>query len=484
MVSLDKTKENDALSMDGVQSVETIVNTLTNRTQPVIVAREINPKFRYTIEDMYQNELIHQKAQALANLDREMVFIGEQIQKADNGEEDKNIYYKRNNTRSYFDEYAVKEINGLLEKLKTHSVYVKVDYTNEGLKLSAEIQEKVMRDGVQQLKTVYVRPVEMSKDLVESENGYRLNISKLRDDEEAFHDKTVIKARKEQQKKEEEKAAEENEGEEEKDIKKPQPKEEQTKKEARQEVEPEKEQEQKQFQKHEQKANDVVNNLRQIKTEPQAPVVEEQDDTDYEALVLDQLISEIIAQDSDLYSQNSYAKAQIQKPTTTVLFDEKVATTPTSTFAPTQQNETFGQKVDEPRAFNVQNLTQAPTQATLMQQAQPKPQKYKICTEHEMKMDNFRRAAEEVKNKIIDMYGGDKTRAEKDETYLSLQKFVETTLEKQSQNEAIDNTKIDWNDPMNTQILQNDYQNKVSAFAKRYDEKTFDQVQNRANNPF
>ena len=119
-----------------------------------------------------------------------------------------------------------------------------------------------------------------------------------------------------------------------------------------------------------------------------------------------------------------------------------------------------------------------------MQQAQPKPQKYKICTEHEMKMDNFRRAAEEVKNKIIDMYGGDKTRAEKDETYLSLQKFVETTLEKQSQNEAIDNTKIDWNDPMNTQILQNDYQNKVSAFAKRYDEKTFDQVQNRANNPF
>lgn len=484
MVSLDKTKEDNELLMDGVQSVESIANTLTNRTQPVIVAREINPKFKYTIEDMYQNELILQKAQALANLDREMVFIGEQIQKADNGEEDKNIYYKRNNTRSYFDEYAVKEINGLLEKLKAHSVYVKVDYTNDGLKLFAEIQEKVMRDGVQQLKTVYVRPVEMSKELVEGEDGYRLNISKLRDDEEAFHDKIVIKARKEQQKKEE-KAAEENEAEEEKDIKKPEPQKEekQPQEEVKQEVEDEKVEEQKPLQKHEQKANDVVNHLKQISLASQ-PAPAEEDDTDYESLVLDQLISEIIAQDSDLYSKNSYAKAQIKNPTTTIVLDEQVATTPTSTIATTQQETAFGRKAEETRAFNVQNVSQTPTQTAPAQEQKPIQQKYKICTEHEMKMDNFRRAADEVKARIINLYGGDKMRAEKDETYLSLQKFVETTLEKQSQNESANGPKIDWNDPYYESILQTDYENKVGAFAKRYDEQTFDQVQNRANNPF
>lgn len=460
---LDDKQDNNVLSMDSLQTEDQIKDVLKRRTRPVVVYREINPKFNYTIEDVYQNELIFQKAQALSNLDREMVFIGEQIDKAMNkGEKDKNIYLKENDTRSYFDRYAIQEINVLLAKMQDHMLYVKVDYLNNGaIKLSAETYEKVMRDGVPQTKVRYVRPVELSKELLEGEGekGYRLNVSKMRDDEESYHDKQVLKARKEQQKKEEKPQQEETEAKTE--LPKEEPKEE-----IKQPVEEPKVEE---AQPSNTKAESVVNRLKKLEGNEQQDAADEtaqmlaeventsDDDTDYASLIIDQLIKDLLTQGEEAY---------IEKP-------------------PVQ--EEVKQQEDYSKFFTLPNdQTQTVESQPKIQQPQPSPvaKPQLLMTEHDMKIQNFKRAADEVKTKIINAYGGDERRASQDPVFVSLQGFVSNTLEKQSQSENASDLVFDWNDANYSQVMQSDYQNKVQAFEKRYNEDTFKQVQERANNPF
>ena len=443
---MDKMQNGDVLSLDELQPTEYIADVLKQRTRPVSVAREINPNLKYTIEGIYQNELIHQKAQALANLDREMVFIDEQIDKAMNkGEKDKNIYLKENDTRSYFDKYAIQEINKLLDKMKDHSLYVKVDYLDDGLKLSAETQEKVMRDGIPQIKIRYVRPIELSKDLVEGNAGYRLSIKKMRGDEEAFHDPIVIKMRKQKEAEKNKKTDEEqNEQVKQKEEQKPQ------KPEPVAEPEPVATQPEP----TNQQADVVVEDLKTldppaaqaVQPEPAQPqpVVPPQDDIDYVSLISNELMMELLHQVSPQENKAPEVSAVQQEQPTVV-------------------------------------MPQPAPQPTVVQQP---PKQQLLMTEHEMKMSNFRRAADEVKAKIIALYNGDEKRAAQDPTYLSLQKFVGTTIEKQSQVEDHGGMQFDWNDPNYASVMQRDYQNKVQAFAKKYDDNTFNQVQDRANNPF
>ena len=126
-----------------------------------------------------------------------------------------------------------------------------------------------------------------------------------------------------------------------------------------------------------------------------------------------------------------------------------------------------------------QNVTSPVIEPTIKEQ---KPQL--LMTQHEMKMQNFKRAADEVKAKIVQIYGGDEKRAAQDPTYVSLQNFVANTIEKQSQEKSSLDATFDWNDPNYNAIMQTDYQNKVQAFEKRYNADVFKQVKDRANNPF
>lgn len=473
MVVMDD-KQDDVLSMDGLQSEEHIKDVLKRRTRPVVVYREINPKFKYTIEDVYKNELLLQKAQALSNLDREMVFIGEQIDKAMNkGEKDKNIYLKENDTRSYFDRFAIQEINGLLEKMKDNELYVKVDYLNNGsIRLSAETYEKVMRDGVQQTKIRYVRPIELSKELAEGdgEKGYRLNIVKMQENEELYHNKKVVELRKARQKKEEKTDDENDIGEEENKEDK------EVKQEEAQQVvaEQTKPDEQKNEQPVNTQANNVVNNLQKLKAEDepqtqQLDIIEEvknvpEDDIDYATLIANELVNEILAEDKKYDNQ--------PKQTNDMALTE----------SDIQQLQSFLGEDISPKAtleMPQQNVTSPVIEPTIKEQ---KPQL--LMTQHEMKMQNFKRAADEVKAKIVQIYGGDEKRAAQDPTYVSLQNFVANTIEKQSQEKSSLDATFDWNDPNYNAIMQTDYQNKVQAFEKRYNPDVFKQVKDRANNPF
>ena len=101
-----------------------------------------------------------------------------------------------------------------------------------------------------------------------------------------------------------------------------------------------------------------------------------------------------------------------------------------------------------------------------------------------MKVDNFKKAASEVKQRILDIYNGDERKASQDADYARLMSFVQETLKKQAEKASDDTTEIDWSLPQNQQIQQQDFLNKRKSFEKTYNEDTFARIEQRVGNTF
>ncbi len=460
-------KDKDTLIIDGIQPVDNIAQILKDRSSPSAISRVIDPNTKYTIEEVYKNEISFIQKQAQINVEDENKYIDVEKDKWAKGDEKKARYLKGYDIWSSLNSTSVSKISPLLKSLDKHELYVVVKFKEGYIELVANRPRTITRDGVKQKVIDELNPVELSYRVLEDQKpqGYGLSIEKLRQNEESLHDKKTLQW----YKKNTQIAPEEDENADEEEAKEDKPSPSQPKQ--KQQAE---EEQPKQLTPTEGKntkedvVGQVVENLNNLVTpedvqteEPptqqvvQQPQEESLDDFDDSEFVSD-LIQEIIQQSNQIYKP----QAKVVK---------------TNNMPESIKNITSNPKTEEQFVRYDDTQYDAP---------QPQEEKKEMATIHQMKMDNFKRAAGEIKQKIIELYNGNERRASQDADYIKLVSFVNETLKKQEQNQNFDEQKIDWALPQNKQIQQQDLLNKRQSFEKTYNEETFSRIEQRVSNTF
>lgn len=460
-------KDKDTLIIDGIQPVDNIAQILKDRSSPSTISRVIDPNIRYTIEEVYKNEISFIQKQAQINVEDENKYIDVEKEKWAKGDEKKARYLKGYDIWSSLNSTSVSKISPLLKSLDKHELYVAVKFKDGHIELVANRPRTITRDGVKQKVIDELNPVELSYRLLEDKKpqGYGLSIEKLRQDEESLHDKKTLQW----YKKNTQTITEEDENEDEEEVKDNNtPPQQPQQKQQVEEEQPTKETKIEEKSIKEDAVGQVVETLNSLvapeEVQPEEVQTQQEAQQPEEASLNDFDDSEFV---SDLIQEIIQQSNQIYKPQAKVV---KINNMPQSVKNITSKPETEEQFV---RYDDTQY--DAP---------QPQEEKKEMATLHQMKMDNFKRAAGEIKQKIIELYNGDERRALQDADYIKLSSFVNETLKKQEQNQNFDDQKIDWALPQNKQIKEADFLNKQQSFAKTYNEDTFNSIEQRASNTF
>ena len=431
------------LSHDNVQSIEEITKSLNKRVLPQTVELEIDQTKKYTIEDVYKNEILFRQKQIIKNLERERVFIKKQV----DGKVE--TYYKGNDTYTNLLCSELNEINELLDDLNAHKIFVEIAFSGDSVTMVAQKERQVKRDGVYKTEIAKLHKVVVKNSVLENKDGsgYKLSVEKIKANEEAFHDKQLMLLRKEKEEKQEQQPNV--------DIEQQQPE--------------EKEEEQQQVEQPEQ----TQTTQEEVAPKPQTSQIESQG------------IQNIISKLGDFKGDEIFKQAEPTEDVEVMEPEPKV-----------EENDWFLDMVDS--ALEEAVVTDEDYEALLgistQKQAQPqrvetfeqnqtiKPkQEHLYLTEHDMKIRNFNIAADEVKQQIVDCYQGDEQKASQDEDFLRLLKFVEETNKKQSENVDLDQPIEDWFEPKNKQFLEQDLDSKRKAFKKRFDDQVFASIESRAH---
>ena len=479
------------LAKDEVQPIQDIFNELRSRSSASIVPRTIDPNKNYTIESVYENELQHRKQQVIADLKREDVFIDTQI----DGKVE--TYYKGNDTYTNLLRSQLMEIDGLLPDLKAHLTYVQLKYKPNGVELIGEKQVAIKRDGIMTKEKQLKCPIFVDANILESPKGkgYGILMQELKDNELAFHDPITLEKREQEAKKADEFVAEHLE-----DIQ--------------------------QDEDVEQNSESEVN---QIIPQRSPQIIDEDIEQNEDDMVTDTILDDLTTQDNETKShvetesetQSEPALDSTSESEPQVDNNDDNSLQELLSFISQKNNELFktsntsskGQEVsdaiksenakdDDTASFgwlfgNNEDILPTPPQKEVVQDAvQPSPAHNEqsllsnvkaqveqlLMTEHVMKLYNFKRAAEEVEDRIIDAYGGDKARASLDVDYQKLKGFVDNKIAEQQQNVVPEQQKVDWSLPKNKPIMDQDYQKKRDTFSKKYNEDLFGEIQGRAQN--
>ncbi len=443
---LDSSSSSVVLLQDGVQSVDDIAKVLNSRVRPKEVQRKIDHSKKYSIEDVYENEIRNRLEQILPNLAREQEHIADQIDKKNE------LYYKGNDTYTNLLENEANEIKQLIEELEQHELLVKIEFLKNSVKLTAQKEEEVKRDGIVRTEIREVCAKYVPLEVFEGKDGYRLSVEKIKADENAFHDKQLMKKLKAEQEK--------------KDLIK------EESEEPLEEVVEEKSVEPQQEPKKEEKAvpkstfiepegvNNIINSLGSFKGENlfKEPEPEERD-------WMDDLIDSIV-------SEGTLTEENMEE----VLFGE------------TAELKTEQKPINEQPAFQYRNEPDFDAETIPQYGTVAQPQttnlnnnNAEMMTEHEMKVKNFNIAAQEVSQRMLDCYAGNKQKLEQDEDYVRLMEFVEKTNKKQAEFNA-NQPKEDWeNDEENREYRKQDFNDKRQSFEKLFDQSVFDSMKERAN---
>ena len=455
-----KSKEDNSkmLASDKVQPIDDILSELQSRSSAGVVPFEIDQNKTYTIEDVYLNELEYRKQQVIADLKRENVFIDTQI----DGKVE--IYYKGNDTYTNLLRSQLNEIESLLPDLNSHSLYVQIKYKPDGVELTGEKQVEVKRDGVLQKEKQFKCPVFISKNTLESTlgDGYKLSVEKIKANEVKFHDPIVI-AKREKARQEQEKLIAELQ----KDENEEQPEVLQNKKAPEAPKPQNKSQPQVTLTQPQQTANQksintVLNTLgaKENNVQPTTPPKQNQPSSEAEPDdALDALIDEMLLQGKmDIKTQRTQQQAQAQN----------------------EMLQQVHNLLDDNSEFDKETKESEPEQNNEVVEAKKQLEQL-LMTEHEMKLYNFKCAANEVKNRILQAYNGNEAMAIQDADYQHLISFVNEKYAQEQKNEKPGQQKIDWNLPENKVIMDQDLQNKRKGFEKRYNNELFDEIEERAN---
>ena len=440
------------LLQDSVQSVEEITNTLNARVLPEPIKHVVDQSKKYTIEDIYKNELEYRKQQIEANDKIEKTFIKKQV----DGKVE--TYYKGSDTYSNLLCSELNVVNGLLDDLEQHKLFVQVKFFDKGIELMGEKQRLVKRDGVLKTEIEYLHPITVSIDLLENKTGegYKLSFEKLKENEQQFHDKQTLNWKN-------------------KDT---------------QGAEPEK-QEQQDEQSEDVEEVEEVEQVEEQTQQPEPKVEQQPEPKNIQPKVLgieQEGVQNIINNLGD-FAGNEVFKEESQSGPKLDWFDsllDDVYDSKQQTIQPKQEQEIEEQVVqqaqqdDETDDFDYDDFEKFMNDEEEQEALPPVKEKHMFLTEHDMKIQNFQRAADEIKQKIIDCYGGNTERAKQDEDYIRLEQFVETTIQKQNSNIDLNQPIEDWMEPDNNLYMQEDLEAKRESFAKRYGNDVFARINARA----
>ena len=469
-------EEKNKLSADGIQPVDDIAEILKVRSSPSAVSRVIDANTKYTIEDVYKNEITFKQKQAQINVEDENKYIGVEQDKWAQGDEKKARYLKGYNIWSSLNSTSISRIAPLLKSLDKHELYVAVRFKDGYVELIAQRPRTITRDGVKQKVIDEVNPVEMPFGLLEDKKpqGYGLSIEKLRLDEESLHDKKALQWYKKNCKTslDEEQTEDTEENNEEKTVEEKQ--EEQPKN-----AEAPKTQQQTPNQEDQEEKNSLVgqvvqtlNSLETVKENPKQEQVQEE--------VVEAPVQSAQTDDFDSFDDSDFVRSLIEEMMEqgSQIYDPKAHVVKQPTPEPQSIEQNYVPKEQAQRVFESYDDTQYDSQPQVQEQ------KKQMATIHQMKVDNFKKAASEVKQRILDIYNGDERKASQDADYARLMSFVQETLKKQAEKASDDTTEIDWSLPQNQQIQQQDFLNKRKSFEKTYNEDTFARIEQRVGNTF
>lgn len=463
----------NSLTQDKVLSIDEIKQTLNHRVRPEKIAFVVDQSIKYTIEDVYKNELENRKKQVEADIARERIFVNERIDEKDE------VFYKGNDTylKILYSEKNV--INSLLSDLEEHKLFVEIKFAADKVILTGQKKKQVKRDGVFRTEIYPMQPMEVDNDIFESKagNGYKLSIEKIKQNEDAFHDKKMMQQRnkKEEEKKEESEGQEQQEVVDEKPAEVEQQEVEQNEEVAEQAEQPIEEEVKEEVVEKQPKiiqpktlgiesegVQNIINNLGDFKGNQ----VFKQNGDDWLESLVDDVLADAELSDDDFSSvlgadyakkaepQSSYSQARATKQ-----FERE-------RYVEDDDDETEYRQPTKPAGF-----------------AQRKQEAEKLMTEHEMKIENFKTAANEIKQKIIKCYGGDEEKAKRDQDYINFVDFVKNKLQVESTKDYMDQEIEDWNDEENREYMMEDLQNKRETFKKRYNDEFFTRISGRAKGP-
>lgn len=445
---LDSSSSRSVLLQDGVQTIDDITKVLNSRVRPKEINREIDHSKKYSIEDVYENEIKNRLEQIKPNLAREQEHIADQIDKKNE------LYYKGNDTYTNLLENEANEIKQLLAELGQHNLLVKIEFLKNSVKLTAQKEEEVKRDGIVKTEIRSVCAKYVPLEVFEGKDGYKLSVEKIKADEEAFHDKQLMKKIKAEQEQQQEQSENED-GEKEVEQEERKPQQEEMQAEEQKIVEPAPQL----IDIEQEGVNNIISKLGDFKGDAifKEPELEERD-------WMDDLIDSIVAE-GKLTEENmedvllgGIAQAPVAQPQKRLVEDKPAY------------------------EYNYE-----PEFETVMPQygaEQPQSNTFvssEMMTEHEMKVKNFNTAAQEVAEKMLECYGGNKQKLEQDEEYVRLMEFVQKTNRKQAEFSERQ-PQEDWeNDEENKAYKEQDLNDKRQSFEKLFGQSVFDSMKDRAN---
>lgn len=455
------TYQDGLLAQDSVQSIDEITKSLNKRVLAQTVEFQIDQSVKYTIEDVYKNEILHRQQQIIKNLERERVFIKKQV----DGKVE--TFYKGNDTYTNLLCSELNEINTLLDDLNAHKLFVEISFSGDSVELVGLKEHQVKRDGVYKTEIAKLHKIVVKNDVLEGKdgNGYKLSVDKLKSNESAYHDKIMMAWKKKQEEKKKAEQASQEDAEVEEKLEQEEKQEEQVDEVEQQVLEEEPVEEvveQNPVGIESQGIQNIISKLGDFKgneifkePEPQQSVEKPQEkrsaNMDWFSSMVDDVLSEAAITDKDYESVLGISLEQ-----------------------PEYEQTSY----KEPRQQEQENYASNQSSNNVANDEQK--EKHIYLTEHDMKVRNFNTAAQELKQRIIQCYGGDEARAQQDEDYQQLDAFVKETNKKQLLNSDFDQAIEDWATPEKQEVMQQDLQAKRATFGKRYGEDFFNRINERA----